>query len=142
VYNLAINTVNTNYNSLSTTERKVKSELGKDEFLKILVTQLQNQDPMNPMQDSEFISQMAQFSALEQMTALNSSFEMSRAFSLVGKNVYAEISDDGATYFVNGKVDKVSILNGQAYATVGEAQVKISDIKEVYNNSENTEEVI
>ena len=52
-----------------TTERKVNqrgsSELGKDEFLKLLVTQLQNQDPLNPQDDTQFISQLAQFSALD-----------------------------------------------------------------------------
>ena len=58
-----------------TTERKVNqrgsSELGKDEFLKLLVTQLQNQDPLNPQDDTQFISQLAQFSALEQMTNMS-----------------------------------------------------------------------
>lgn len=49
--------------------------LGKDAFLKLLVTQLQNQDPLNPMQDREFIAQMATFSQLEQMITMNQSME-------------------------------------------------------------------
>lgn len=51
------------------------SSLGKDEFLKILMTQLQNQDPLNPMEDKEFIAQMAQFSTLEQTTNMASMLE-------------------------------------------------------------------
>ncbi len=74
---------------------KVKSkDMGKDEFLKILITQLQNQDPTKPMEDKEFISQMAQFSSLEQMNNLNSEFakvainlSSNQAVSLLGKNV-------------------------------------------------------
>lgn len=49
--------------------------LGKDDFLKILITQLQNQDPANPMDDREFIAQMAQFSSLEQMTNMNTAIQ-------------------------------------------------------------------
>lgn len=49
--------------------------LGKDAFLKLLVTQLQNQDPLNPMEDREFIAQMATFSQLEQMITMNQSME-------------------------------------------------------------------
>lgn len=57
-------------------ERKTGSDiLGKDDFLKILMAQLQNQDPLNPMEDKDFIAQMAQFSTLEQITNLGRSFD-------------------------------------------------------------------
>ncbi|MBB6449294.1 flagellar basal-body rod modification protein FlgD [Geomicrobium halophilum] len=51
------------------------SMLAKDDFLKILIAQLQNQDPLDPMDDREFIAQMAQFSSLEQMTNINNAME-------------------------------------------------------------------
>jgi flagellar basal-body rod modification protein FlgD len=54
--------------------RKVKQTLGRDDFIKLLVTQLAHQDPTAPMEDKEFIAQIAQFSSLEQMTNMASDF--------------------------------------------------------------------
>lgn len=57
------------------TRQTGNSELGKDAFLQLLITQLQHQDPTNPMDDREFISQMAQFSSLEQMQNMTKAME-------------------------------------------------------------------
>jgi flagellar basal-body rod modification protein FlgD len=62
-------------NNPAQTKKTGNSALGKDEFLKILMTQLQNQDPMSPMEDKEFIGQMAQFTSLEQMVNMTSMIE-------------------------------------------------------------------
>ncbi|MGM8364134.1 flagellar hook assembly protein FlgD [Virgibacillus sp. W0181] len=56
-------------------KRTPSSNLGKDEFMKILMTQLQNQDPLNPMEDQDFIAQMANFSSLEQMMNMSKSID-------------------------------------------------------------------
>lgn len=58
-----------------TQETGNKNDLDKDAFLRLLTTQLANQDPLSPMEDREFIAQLAQFSSLEQMTALNQTME-------------------------------------------------------------------
>jgi len=90
--------------------RTVKQDLDKDDFLKILITQLQHQDPTSPMQDKEFIAQMAQFSSLEQMTNMSAGFQRltgllasSEATGYLGKNV--EIRD--GENLVTGLVDKI-----------------------------------
>ncbi|MFS0751842.1 flagellar hook assembly protein FlgD [Oceanobacillus sp. 1P07AA] len=63
--------------------RTPSQELGKEEFLKLLMVQLQNQDPTSPMDDSQFMSQMATFSSLEQMMNMSKSIEMLVNNSLV-----------------------------------------------------------
>ena len=60
----------------TTTSNNAYNALGKDEFLQLLVTQMQYQDPLNPTSDTEFIAQMAQFSSLEQMQNLNNNFSV------------------------------------------------------------------
>ena len=74
--------------------RKPQQALGKDDFLKLLITQLSHQDPTAPMQDKEFIAQMAQFSSLEQMTSMAADFSKltmmisgNEASTALGKNV-------------------------------------------------------
>lgn len=100
-------------------------ELGKDEFLKILITQLSHQDPTQPMEDSEFIAQLAQFSSLEQMTNVTNEITKvaallakSQAVSLLGRTV--EIV--AGTQLVEGTVEEVSggdypqiLVNGLFY---------------------------
>src|SRR5690554_1117739 len=95
-------------------------ELGKDEFLKLLITQLKYQDPLEPMDDKEFIAQMAQFTSLEQMRNMSNSMENMRAYSLIGKTVYADFRDDVTGEFkaVEGEVEGVRIISGDVYLTV------------------------
>lgn len=89
-----------NLSSAETKDAKGKSiysdneMLGKDQFLNLLMTQLKYQDPLNPMDDKQFISQMAQFSSLEQMQNMNTGMEdLIASVQLTNNNLNAKIED-------------------------------------------------
>jgi len=63
------------YADEQSTNREIKKELGKEDFLKLLVEQMKNQDPLNPMNNTEFIAQTTQFSSLEQLLNISESIE-------------------------------------------------------------------
>jgi flagellar basal-body rod modification protein FlgD len=96
--------------------------LGKDDFLKLFVAQLQHQDPLNPMEDKEFMGQMASFSTLEQVTKLAtaneqlaSSLSVTGSLGFIGRTVsYA----DAAGQTTTGVVQRVSTTNGTVSLTV------------------------
>ncbi|MBT2216671.1 flagellar hook assembly protein FlgD [Virgibacillus dakarensis] len=94
-------------------------ELGKDEFLKILMTQLQNQDPTNPMDDREFISQMATFSSLEQMMNMTQSIDTLVQSQLVSPIIkYSHMIGKEVTYQAHDEEsgEKTSIETGTVVA--------------------------
>ena len=112
------------------TNAKPSGEMGKDDFLKLLVGQLQNQDPMNPMEDKDFMGQMAQFSQLEQVTNMAAAIQNDRAFSLLGREV--TYNDEKTGELKNGTVEKVGIEGTTTTLTIGGvAGIKPDAVKEV-----------
>ena len=101
--------------------REVKTQLGKDDFLKLLVTQLQYQDPLQPMDNTEFIAQTAQFTALEQMQNLNQTMTNAQAFTTIGKGVVVNTMNEqtGQYEMIYGVVQSVDIINGKPYLNLG-----------------------
>lgn len=111
--------------------------LGKDAFMTLLVTQMQNQDPLNPSTDTEFIGQLAQFSSLEQMENLNSTLANQNAFSLVGKNVIMTIPASAGTEAstIAGYVQYVEIKDGKAYLSINDKSYSIDNLDTVIDDA-------
>lgn len=135
---MAIETVNIPEGGLNlTTTRTPKSELGKDDFLKLLTQQLKNQDPMNPMNDMEFINQMSSFSSLEQMVNMNKSLETfiqtfstnshTQAMMFLGTTVTAQTSEMDEA--VTGVVEMVGFKDGKPFLKVGDQAFDLEDVQ-------------
>lgn len=126
--------------------KKNTDALGKDQFLQILVTQLRNQDPMQPMQDKEFIAQMAQFTSVEQLMNMATELSLLRqnigtASSLIGKWVeWNEYDANGSITAVNGKVDSILSKDGVLYAKIGDQEVALDYLVSISENEPAAEE--
>jgi flagellar basal-body rod modification protein FlgD len=119
--------------------RLASKDLGKDAFLRLLTTQLKNQDPLKPMEDSAFIAEMAQFSSLEQMQNLNKLMEaqtqfasLSQASTMIGKHVTL-VTPGETSETVKGVVSEVRQVGGVTKVVVGDKEYDASTIQSVTN---------
>ena len=98
--------------------------LGQDDFLKLLVAQMTQQDPLNPKADIDFIAQMAQFSSLEQARSMQNGLATLQANSLLGRTV--TINQNGST--VVGVVSAVHIEEGTPHIVVGGQSYELKQV--------------
>ncbi len=119
--------------SLSSANETSSSSLDKDAFLQLLVAQMQYQDPLEPTSNTEYISQLATFSELEEMQNLSSSMDIQRACALVGQEVIMTVTSSvtGETTSIRGPVDYVTIESGNAYLSVNGSLYSIDDLDSV-----------
>lgn len=114
------------------TNKKDNSLLDPSEFLNLMIAQMQNQDFMNPMDDTAYVTQMAQFSNMQQMQQMAEYSRTSYALSLVGKTATASrftVSGDLDT--TTGVVDKVSLINNEYLLSIGGKTYDLSQIMSV-----------
>jgi len=108
------------------------SSLDTQDFLNLLVAQLTNQDTMNPMKDTEFISQMAQFTTLETMQTMTELIYAQYGASMAGKNVIVAAYDNNGNYSQDqGIVQSVQFMNGDCTVKVNDRSYSMSSIMEV-----------
>jgi flagellar basal-body rod modification protein FlgD len=113
----------------STADANITSQLGPSAFLQLLTTQLSNQDPLNPMDDTQSVSQLAQFSALQASDNLQTSFAnfqsnfaVLQTSQLIGKTVTVNTTDaSGNSSSLSGTVSAISVINGVPQLTLTDA---------------------
>lgn len=114
-------------------ERDTTKELGKDQFLELLVTQLRYQDPTRPVNDQEFLAQLAQFTSLEQINNLTESINTfavtTQAASLLGKEV--DVFDPETETIVSGVVSKVTFQEGIPLIHVGDSAYLLANVQAI-----------
>ncbi len=133
----------------STTAKKGNDSLDKDAFLQILVAEMQYQDPLEPSSNTEWVSQMASFSQIEELQGVSDTISEQNAASLVGKRVIIAASDDvsGNTQYVTGIVQCTEKKSDGMYISVNDYLYSIDKLfsvvdeeyyKELMASSENT----
>lgn len=115
-----------------TKSKKNNTDLSVTDFFTLLAAQLKNQNMLNPVNDTEFMAQMAQFSALSATQQLTATVTNLMAVSYIGKKVtVTETQSNGTTNTIQGTVEKVDFLNGETYITVNGERYDLSQITQV-----------
>lgn len=127
-------TATTNSGTIAKEKTSANSSLDKDAFLQLLVAQMKYQDPLEPTSNTEYISQYATFSELEEMQNMRNSMDTQRASSLVGQYVTVKSTGtNGETTLIGGKVDFITIENGKSYLNINGNKYSIDDLDSIVN---------
>ncbi|WP_423799767.1 flagellar hook capping FlgD N-terminal domain-containing protein [Neobacillus sp. SAB-20_R2A] len=139
----SVNTTTPFSNTLSTKQtNQATNSLGKDAFLKLLTTQLRNQDPTQPMEDREFISQLAQFSTLEQMSNLNQAFAQFANSNTKDISYYSHMISKEASWLdaetglqASGIINGVIKKDNQFFYKINDQEIPIESIISAKNQN-------
>ncbi|MGN0155193.1 MAG: flagellar hook assembly protein FlgD [Lachnospiraceae bacterium] len=146
---IGIDTTNVNQTVSNANTSNSNSSLDKDAFLKLLVTQMQYQDPLEPTSNTEYMSQLAQFSTVEELQNLSTTFSNNQAMNLTGQYVILNVPDStGEVNQISGLVDYVTLSDGKTYLHVNEeyypsdyldSVVSIDYLEHLINSADQTE---
>lgn len=131
-------TQSTNATRHSTTSKKSadsNSALDKEAFLQLLVAQMQNQDPLEPQDNSQMVAQLAAFSQVEELQNMSTTLNQSQASDLLGKTVIMKTeSASGETGFIRGVVEYTLNEEGKIYLGINGNEYDINDLDTVIND--------
>lgn len=114
-----------------------KNEVSMDSFLQLMIAQLKNQDFNNTMDDTQFITQMAQFSTLQAMSDLTAYTKQNYAVSMLGHDVAYRVTTGSQVGYAYGVVDAVSVnSNGEPVLYINGSEYSLKDIAQVYPKDE------
>ena len=113
-----------------------KNTVDSDMFLTLLVAEMQNQDPLEPTSNTEWVSQYATFTQVEQMTEMSESVDLLRANDLVGKEVIMKVTSQatGETSYKRGTVEYTMVENGKAILVIDGNKYSLSDLDSVISD--------
>jgi flagellar hook assembly protein FlgD len=119
-------------------------DLDMDEFLKLMITELQNQDPLNPLENNEILQQISQIREIGATGKLTETLEavllgqnLTSATAMIGKTIEA-LSDDAQT--VRGTVDKITVADGEPRLHVGDKSIRLTNVSQVFAVAAPTDE--
>lgn len=133
-----VSSVTSSYSTSSTssTSSTANSELGFENWINLLATELEYQDPSDPVSSSEYVAQMAQLSSLTQMENIYSAVNNVEAYNMIGKSVTYQTTDSsGNTSEKTGTVSSVMISGSSTYLVIGGAKVDLSSVVQVADSS-------
>lgn len=115
-----------------TKKQESENDLDKDAFLQLLVTQMQYQDPLNPGDSTQYMSQLAQYSSLEATMNISSTLEMGNALNLVGEYVIMNTTDSaGNKQMISGLVQYATVKDGEVLLSINDTYYPASDLDSV-----------
>ena len=118
----------------SAVQQSTGSQLGQQEFLKLLVTQLTNQDPLQPQDQAQFLAQLAQFSTVEGVNNLSASQAKVQAASLLGKTVDAQVVTNNVPSTLSGQVTAVRYDTSGVHLKIGaQSEITLGQVQQVRN---------
>lgn len=132
-----LQTHTTSADSLSNKNKKDNSVIDSEMFLTLLVAEMQNQDPLEPTSNTEWVSQYATFTQVQKMSEMAESVDLLRANDLVGKEVIMKVTSEstGNVTYARGIVDFITVENGKPILWIDDKQYSIADLDTVVSDS-------